>query len=202
MREPGSGVVRSVKRAGKDALVLSVALDGGGELTLTVPATLYERIGSPEAGTPLSDTALSELAREAEYRSACRHALRILEAGDNNARTLRDKLARKGISREIAGEAVERMVALGYIREGEQARRLAVGYAHRNLWGKRRIVSTLLSRGYTREDAEAAVHDAEESGEVDFREVRADLIKRCRSRGLEPEKIRATLWRYGFGPEE
>ena len=157
MKEIGSGTVSAVKRAGKDALTLTVALDAGGERRLTVPASLYERIGSPGVGAVLSDTALSELSFEAEYLYACRSAIRILEYGDNNARTLRDKLARKGVSREAAQAAVEKMVSLGYIREGEQARRLAVGYARRNLWGERKIVSALTAKGYSRADAETAV---------------------------------------------
>ena len=202
MKEIGSGVVCSLKGAGKDALTLSVALDGGETVALTVPPSLYERIGAPEVGARLSETALSELCRQSEYLSACRHALRILEYGDNNARTLRDKLVRKGISREVALEAVDKMVSLGYIREGEQARRLAVGYARRNLWGPRKIVSALTAKGYSREDAESAVRDAETSGEIDFREVRKTLVKRCQSRGLAPDKTRAALWRYGFGSEE
>lgn len=200
MREPGSGVVSAVKRAGKDATSLTVALDGGGEVILSVPSSLYVRIGSPGVGDPLSDTAVTELAHASEYRLACRHALRILDYGDNNARTLRDKLTRKGISREIAAEAVEKMVALGYVREAEQAKRLAVGYARRNLWGKRKIVSALTAKGYSREDAEAAASEAED--EVDFNEVKKALIKRCRTRGMEDDKIRATLWRYGFGGED
>ena len=200
MREPGSGVVSAVKRAGKDATSLTVALDGGGEVILSVPSSLYVRIGSPGVGDPLSDTAVTELAHASEYRLACRHALRILDYGDNNARTLRDKLTRKGISREIAAEAVEKMVALGYVREAEQAKRLAVGYARRNLWGKRKIVSALTAKGYSREDAEAAASEAED--EVDFNEVKKALIKRCRTRGMEDDKIRTTLWRYGFGGED
>ena len=202
MKEIGSGVVSAAKRAGKDAVSLTVALDGGGEVNLSVPASLYERLGAPGVGTSLSDTVLPELLHASEYRLACRHAIRILEYGDNNARTLRDKLIRKGVSREIAAEAVERMVSLGYIREGEQARRLAVGYARRNLWGEKKIVSALIAKGYSRPDADAAVRDAVDGGEIDFGEIKKALIKRCRSRGLPDEKIRATLWRYGFGGEE
>lgn len=201
MKEIGSGFVATVKRAGKEALSLTVSLDGGGEVTLSVPMTLYERIGSPKVGDPLSDTALFELLHESEYLAACRHALRILGYGDNNARTLRDKLIRKGVSREVAGEAVERMVALGYIREGEQARRLAVGYAKRNLWGQRKIVSALTAKGYSPKDAETAVRDAAEHGEIDFAEVKKALVRRCKARGMEEEKIRSVLWRYGFGQE-
>ena len=202
MKEIGSGVVSAAKRAGKDAVSLTVALDGGGEVNLSVPASLYERLGAPGVGTTLSDTALPELVHASEYRLACRHAIRILEYGDNNARTLRDKLIRKGVSREIAAEAVERMVSLGYIREAEQARRLAVGYARRNLWGEKKIVSALIAKGYSRPDADAAVRDAVDEGEINFGEIKKTLIKRCRSRGLPDEKIRATLWRYGFGGEE
>ena len=111
MKEIGSGVVSAAKRAGKDAVSLTVALDGGGEVNLSVPASLYERLGAPGVGTSLSDTVLPELLHASEYRLACRHAIRILEYGDNNARTLRDKLIRKGVSREIAAEAVERIMA-------------------------------------------------------------------------------------------
>lgn len=202
MREPDSGVVTAVKRAGKDATSLTVALDGGGEVTLSVPLSLYERLGAPGVGDTLSDAAVSELTYASEYRLACRHALRILEYGDNNARTLRDKLVRKGISREIAADAVKRMTELGYIRESEQARRLAVGYARRNLWGEKKIVSALIAKGYSRVDADAAVRGAADDGEIDFSEVKKTLIKRCRARGMEDDKIRATLWRYGFGSED
>ena len=202
MKELGSATVAAVKRAGKDALSLTVAFEDGETSVLTIPASLYERLGSPGTGARLSDTATAELSHESEYLLACRHALRILEYGDNNARTLRDKLARKGISREVAREAVERMVALGYIREGEQARRLAVGFARRNLWGERKIVSALTAKGYSRADAETAVRTAVDEGEIDFAEIKRSLVKRCKARGMEDEKIRATLWRYGFGHED
>ena len=69
MKEIGSGEVSAVKRAGKDAVSLTVALDGGGEVNLSVPASLYLRLGSPGVGAFLSDTALpvGEIARRCGF---------------------------------------------------------------------------------------------------------------------------------------
>ena len=201
METPEGGKVVALRRAAEKAVALTV-LSGGDSLDLTISASLWERIGAPSVGDELGDTTLSELIHASEYRLACRAALKILENGDNNARTLRDKLRRKGVSREIAEEAVGKMVELGYIREGEQARRLAAGYARRNLWGPRKIVSALLAKGYSRTDADDAVREIRDSGEVDFISIRATLIARCRARGMEPEKIRSMLYRYGFGSED
>ena len=61
MKEPESGIVCACKRAGKDAVALTVALDGGGETILTVPASLYLRIGSPGAGDPLAGAQMIEI---------------------------------------------------------------------------------------------------------------------------------------------
>ena len=47
-----------------------------------------------------------------------------------------------------------------------------------------------------------SVRDAIDGGEIDFAEVKRSLIKRCEARGMEDGKIRATLWRYGFGQED
>ena len=201
METPEEGRVVALRRAAEKAVALTV-LSGGDSVDLTISTSLWERVGAPQIGDRIGVTLLSELKHASDYRLACRAALRILENGDNNARTLRDKLRRKGISREIAEEAVEKMVALGYIREGEQARRLAAGYARRNLWGPRRIVSALLAKGYSKTDADAAVREIADAGEIVFASVRATLIARCRARGMEPEKIRATLYRYGFRSED
>lgn len=195
------GTVLSVSRLGEQAVTVAVA-NGDSAVTVTVGCSVWERLSFPEVGDVLSPDALSELMRAGRRREAYGIAIRLLEGGDMNRRTLFSKLIRRGVLREDAAFAVKRMQELGYINEREQAERYAAAMARRNLWGRRRIVAELMARGYSASDAEDGVDAAVSAGKIDFCESRAKLIRRLSMRGIGGDKLRAALYRYGYGNDD
>ena len=195
------GTVLSVSPSGEQAVTVSVCREGSA-VTVTVGRSVWERLSSPEAGEVLSPRALDELLLSGRRREAYRIAVRLLEGGDMNARTLASKLVRRGVLKDDALFAVNRMRELGYINEREQAERYAASMARRNLWGRRRIIAELTARGYSSEDAVHGVQAAEADGRIDFQKGRTELIHRLSRRGIAEDKLRAALYRYGYGGEE
>ena len=196
-----SGVLLSVAPLGERAVTVAVALDGE-TVTYTVGRSVWERLGELSVGDALSPDAIASLARASAAREAYGLALHILENGDVNGRSLLLKLSRKGVSREAAAFAVKRMRELGYINEREQAERYAAAMSRRSLWGGRRIVSELIARGYTADDAEAGLEAAIASGEIDLTETRRALVARLTRRGMQGDRLKAALYRYGYGQED
>ncbi len=186
---------------GEQALSLSVVPTEGEEITLTVGLSVYEAIGAPSVGDRLSEKDYLHLSAEYEKRQAYRAAVRILEVCSPSRKALFRKLVQKGISRDAAEFAVSRMSALGYIRETEQARSLAASLVRRNLWGPRRVYAALCEKGYSGSDAREAIDAACDAGEIDFTEARRALLARESKKGASPEKLRATLYRYGYGSD-
>ena len=191
--------ILSLRAKGEHALSLSVLLDGDERLSLVVGNSVWESVGAPSAGDLISCEALECLKCESEKREAYRAAMRILEIGSVSKRGLLLKLLRKGFSRESAEFAALRMHELGYIREGEQARFLAASMVRRNLWGPRRVLAALIEKGYSQSDAREAIDSAQASGEIDFAAARRALLLRLRKSGASEEKMRAALYRYGYG---
>ena len=194
--------ILSLRAKGEHALSLSVLLDGDERISFVVGNSVWESIGSPKSGDLISDEDLETLKHESERREAYRSAMRILEIGSVSKKGLVIKLLHKGVSRESAEFAVSRMLALGYIKEGEQARSIASSLVRRNLWGPRRVYAALREKGYSEHDAREAIEGAEGAGEIDFAAARRALIARLSKKGASPEKLRATLYRYGYGSEE
>ena len=191
--------ILSLRAKGEHALSLSVLLDGDERLSLVVGNSVWESIGSPKSGDLISDEDLETLKHESERREAYRSAMRILEIGSVSKKGLVIKLLHKGFSRESAEFAVSRMLALGYIKEGEQARSLAAAMVRRNLWGPRRVLMALAEKGYSSGDAHEAIEQALAAGEIDFSASRRALLLRLKKSGVSEEKMRATLYRYGYG---
>ncbi len=192
----------SVKPRGEHALSLSVAGEDGEAIDLTVGRSLWETLGAPSVGEALGETAYLRLTAEHERRLAYRSAVRILEISSPSRRGLFQKLLQKGFSKNAAAFAVSRMSELGYIRESEQARALAAALVRRNLWGPGRVLAALCAKGYSREDARQAIASACEEGEIDFALSRRALLSRLSKKGTPPEKLRAALYRYGYGAED
>ena len=195
------GTVLSVSPLGERAVTLAV-VEGDSAVTITVGRSVWERLDCPTEGDVLSPDALLALRRAGKRREAYGIAVRLLEGGDMNRRTLLNKLIHRGVSREDAAFAVNRMQELGYIDELSQAERYAASMARRNLWGRRRIVAELRARGYSEENAEAGVDAAARAGAIDFAKNRGELLRRLSARGFEGDRLRAALYRYGYGSEE
>ena len=96
--------------------------DGKEKHEYTLSRAQYEGLGSPVCAGEIYDID-KLLEYDMKYRAKA-HALRILSYGDNNIRTLRDKLVSRGISSAIADEVCEEMVNIGYVDELRQLARL------------------------------------------------------------------------------
>ena len=172
--------------------------DGARRRTYTVPADEYARLGSPVAGDTLDEDTLAAHAEAEGRMKATEKAVSLLSYGDNSCRALCRKLRAKGYDRETAEAAVARMLQKGYIREEEQARRLAIVCATRKLWGRRRIVAHLAEKGYDLSLAHRVIDEAVEEGEIDFAETAAELLSRKLDEDAPALERRKLLYRYGY----
>ena len=155
------------------------------------------RLGSPAAGEEIDDELISSLAEAEGKLRATEKAISLLSYGDNSPATLCRKLRSRGYDRESAEAAVATMIARGYIREEEQASRLAVACATKKLWGRRKIVSYLVGRGYSASLACEVIEAAEREGEIDFEAIKKELIEKKLDEEASYEEKRKLLFRYG-----
>ena len=169
-----------------------------GRRTFHIGERAYAELGEPGAGDLLDDEGLSFLAEKEGEGQALKKAVSLLSYGDNSATGLYRKLRRHGYNRESAEAAVGRMVEKGYIREEEQAYRLAVSCATHKLWGRRRILSALREKGYAAALVGRVIDRAEEDGEIDFAANAAALVLRRLGEHPDPNERRALLYRYGY----
>ncbi len=187
----------SVKSTEKVPFLLTLVGEAGEETLYRLTRGEYEAIGAPTRGMPIDEETEERIRAFDEAHAAVSAALRILSFGDNNLKTLREKLRRRGFSEAATASAVESMQRRGYIKEEEQVYRLCVGAANRKLWGPRRILLTLCAKGYAQEAVKEALARAEAAGEVDFAKTRRALLEKKGPKD-DPQKIRAFLYRYGF----
>ena len=141
-------------------------------------------------------TALCDAAKLCE---AVRRGEAILAFSQNSKSTLRSKLIRRGIEKDIAEKAVEMLSEKGFIDDRENA----IAEAERSvkkLWGAKRVMSHLTQKGYrgaALENAKAYLED------VDFISNCCALINKKYPGALSDErseKDRAVggLIRYGY----
>lgn len=166
--------------------------------TYRVSPDRYRSLGEPPVGAPLDDAQLTALAEADEIVEATARALRLLSYGDNSANALLRKLRDRGVKREAAETAVATMLSRGYIREDEQLARLVTTYANAKLWGRRRILAALASKGYTPDAIRAAITRAEETGEIDFAALAEALIEDRLGQSPSREEKKKLLWKHGF----
>ena len=181
------------------------AADGGARLLLTLEqegeretlALLTARLSTLPRPGALDAEEVAFYREEAAVATAVTSGMRILSAGTNSGRTLRQKLRRRGASTAAADAAVTALTELGYLREQEDAVREAErGMA--KLWGNRRILLDLRAKGYGEAALEAAT----------ARLAAEDSIARCATlidrRRLFPvsgatlEHTLSALNRYGY----
>lgn len=189
-------------RKGRTVPVLLFAVSEGQEepQKYAVSEEEYRTLGSPVAGTSLTEEEQEALLTYDERHRAHAAALRILEFSDNNPHQLTRKLLSRGFSREAAERATAAMVGRGYIREGDQLRR-AVLAAARKLWGPRRIAAALTAKGFDKQEVEKTVEALVAEGELDFAASRRRLLEK-EGKDKDPAKLRAMLYRYGYGNQE
>lgn len=196
---PGKILRRSIGEGGVVRLtVIEERFEGDVRRAYSLPAEAYERLGAPAAGEPVDDETLSALAEAEGQMKATEKAVSLLSYGDNSCRGLYRKLRSRGYDSETAEAAVARMLQKGYIREEEQARRLAIACATRKLWGRRRIVAHLCEKGYDTALTRRVIEEAEADGEINFAETAKDLIEKKLGEDAPAEERRKLLYRYGY----
>ncbi len=157
----------------------------------------YERLGFPELDHILSEYEIKILMRSAHAKDASAVAFRILSHSDNNRLSLKRKLIERGFGEQTADLTVEKMVSLGYIDEYDQVYRYTVALANKKLYGEGRILPFLLNKGYEKDDIKKALAEAQQSGDIDFEEIRARIISKNALDDENPAKIRQLLYKYG-----
>ena len=172
-------------------------LFGEEKRVITVSENIYRGIGLPLVGDELDGEELEMLLRESELREAELRALRLLEYSDASEAELKRKLRARGISREAAEAAAEKMVALGYINEERHLRDLIEREANSNLRGPKRIAAKLVSRGYSPSKISAAMNELVNEGRIDFKENARRLIEKKGS-ALSREEIKKLLYTNGY----
>ena len=177
--------------------VYTVERDGKRE-RYTLPDRIYEEIGCPAVGTPLTEDAYEQLCAAGASRDALAAALRTLAYGDRSCRELVDKLVHKGYSRALATETAEEVVRLGYINEERQLCSMIVQLANQRLYGARRIIPYLVNKGYHSTQIRAILSRLVENEEIDFKENFSRLLEKTKTDPKDIEARRALAYRYGY----
>lgn len=156
----------------------------------------------------ISRERFDEIERAADICKAYKKGLFLLGYGATSEKNLIYKLKSKGFDSDISAEAAKMLLDKGYIRENDDAERIAEQCLSK-LWGRKRIIAHLFSKGFS----DNAVKGVDEYlDEVDFVSNCARLIKRDHKRQLdaairqkdrtEMNKLFSSLVRMGYSFSE
>lgn len=134
---------------------------------------------------------------------AVKAGLKLLSFAPNTKRALREKLIVRGVSRDVAADAVEFIADCGYINEYEMALSLVSDMAKRRGYGRLRIKNELFAKGFAAETAAKAIDDSE----IDYVEICAERIRKMGGTAAFAErdarmKNVSSLMRHGFVTDE
>ena len=133
------------------------------------------------------------------FDNARRQAFAILSYGENNKKTLVQKLLQKGFNYEVCENIAIYMEHRGYIDEKKQIGLLCENYLHKK-YGKLKIINELITKGYMREDVDEYV--AKNLSDVNFAENCAYIIENkympLPKDAQELTKMMGALMRYGY----
>ena len=173
------------------------------EKKLTVSESVYREGGAPLVGETVDGETVAYFQASVDRRESVKRALRLLGYSDKSQAQLAEMLMRRGFSAEVAREATEEAIRLGYLNEKravEHAVRFMVEHKH---YGARRILPALVGKGYPKALVHSVIGALVESGEIDFKaSFRALLLKKkideisdARER---KEKIKKLAYTYGY----
>lgn len=158
----------------------------------------YARFDIKEGDT-IDDDHFLKIREEMIFDNARRHAFAILSYGENNKRSLIQKLRQKGYSLEVCENIALYMEHRGYIDEKKQIGLLCDTYL-RKKFGKLKIKSELIQKGYNREDVEEYV--SKHLCDVNFAENCAYIIENkyfpLPKDPKELAKMMGALMKYGY----
>ena len=158
----------------------------------------YARFDIKE-GDRIDDEHFLKIREEMIFDNARRHAFSILSYGENNKKTLVQKLRAKGFPYEVCENIALYMEHRGYIDEKKQIGLLCDTYL-RKKFGKLKIKNELIVKGYQREDVEEYV--SKNLNDVDFAENCAYIIENkynpIPKESSEIAKMMGALMKYGY----
>lgn len=129
-------------------------------------------------------------------------AMRILAAGDNSSRMLREKLTKKGFELAEIEEAIARLTEVGYVNDRRLAMRWGEMLAERKCCGAYKVRMELLRR-FDREVVDCVMDELIEN--IDFaliarnfalknaKKGREAIIRRLRYQGFTVSQIRTAV---------
>jgi len=182
-----------------DEGIVTFDLDTGEWGNWQMSMTLAEYEETPFVkGQVLTDEEEDYLWYRDMYVRARKKALSLLAAAPQSERALASKIYGICVLPEIAKEVAHEMVEKGYVDERRQLEPMVLNRANRSLYGPRKIVHYLCSRGYTKDDVVKVMNSLVECGEIDFDLNRARLIESKLGKEPSEEEIKKLLYKYGF----
>ena len=153
-------------------------------------------------GEILSEEKFDELERCSKECLAIRKGSDLLSYSSSSRKRLVQRLRNKGIDRESAESAALHLQKIGAINEELDAYS-QVESCLRKLWGKKRIYSDLIAKGYEREHIENALADITKEQMVE----NCALLLQKKHRTIPSDsdvrkKIAGSLARYGYSFDE
>lgn len=192
------GKILSVRTKEKKSTLIVIEIEADGKSKkYTVSEGTYRKVGCPLSGEIIDGEALFAVERDDEQRRAMAKALSLLSYADNNEKTLYTKLLRAGFGKETAKFATEECVRLGYVDERRQIERIILRSAA-ELIGPYKIITRLLTKGYSRALSFEILEELRQSGEIDFASMRDALLQSKLPEGATPLEKRKLLHRYGY----
>ena len=154
--------------------------------------------------SPINSEIYDRIALSAEMTSALKEGSRIIGNADRSESDVSRRLKQKGFSPEATEYAVAVLKKHGYLDEDEICVRVAELQLRSKHYGRRRILTYLLSHGYKSEAAEAAVNSIPDE---DYRDALAYNIKKKFPNISDvdrqtQQKAIASLMRLGFSAGE
>lgn len=196
-------IVSLAARKGGELVVITVRVSENGEekelQRFAVTTAQYAELKLKRG--PISQRKLNEIERVADVGRAIQKAYEILSYTINSRRMMIQKLRRRGFTKEQAEIAVRELESQNFLNEVEDAKMEAEACLHK-LWGRRRIVAHIRSRGYNK----TAQQEVEKLlNEVDFEDQCQKLI--MMRYGMVPvekeerQRMYIALSRFGYSLE-
>ncbi len=155
-------------------------------------------------GDVLSCDEYMKVADISERCEAVTRGMKLLAQSSYSCKKLTEKLRRAGFSSSAAEDAVAIALRRGLIDEASQARDYALKYVEIKHRGRGRVISSLISHGYSPDTARRAADGVPR--EVYAEALEAQLAKHCPGElpedRRERDKLCAALVRQGFGVGE
>lgn len=164
----------------------------------TVSRECYEENGAPRENSDIGSDIYAALVAECDATEALLHAYSLLDYADCSAAALYKKLRLRGYLQESAREAIRVLTEKGVLSDQRLLLHAIPVLAESKLYGKRKILESLVKKGFRQDDIRKAMAECEENGLLDFKGIRREYIKKKQLDRLSEEEQKAALRKQGF----